>query len=238
MAIIPNFYILSTVDSFVEKGPKVSFMTTLDRELFPTKMPQNRFGNEICPLRGAPHRGPGCYENEEKTNFWYDIEHKINSTKGYTLGARTGPRLPKDNIEPLSLMSTKLDLMDSDTKINALQRQSTALMFQTPSPTAYQTTCTDLREFDRSNKPFLVGADRFPVYRRDINEVLPGPGVYEHDIRRNRQVQWHQSFGGTPIMMPTIQVRSIIDQNTEKLYSTKEEKKYNRKLAYMKLYYE
>lgn len=49
----------------VEKGPKVSFMTTLDRELFPTKMPQNRFGNEICPLRGAPHRGPGCYENEE-----------------------------------------------------------------------------------------------------------------------------------------------------------------------------
>ena len=49
----------------VDKGPKVSFMTTLDRELFPIKMPQNRFGNEICPLRGAPHRGPGCYENED-----------------------------------------------------------------------------------------------------------------------------------------------------------------------------
>ena len=43
----------------------MSFMTTLDRELFPTKMPRNRFGNEISPLRGAPHRGPGCYENED-----------------------------------------------------------------------------------------------------------------------------------------------------------------------------
>jgi len=40
-------------------------MTTLDRELFPIKMPRNRFGNEIAPLRGAPHRGPGCYENED-----------------------------------------------------------------------------------------------------------------------------------------------------------------------------
>lgn len=43
-------------------------MTTMDRELFPVKMPPNRFGNEIVPLRGAPHRGPGCYENEDVRN--------------------------------------------------------------------------------------------------------------------------------------------------------------------------
>ena len=43
------------------------------------------------------------------------------------------------------------------------------------------------------------------------------PGVYEHQIKKNRKVQWHQSFGGQPVMMPTIQVRSIIDQNTEKV---------------------
>jgi len=192
----------------VERGPNVSFMTTKDREMFPTKMPQNRFGNEICPLRGAPHRGPGAYENEDKTSFWYDIEHKINSTKGYTMGARTGPRFPKENT------------------------------YQTPSPTAYQKNCTDMMEFDESQKPFLVGADRFPVSRKDINEVLPGAGTYEHEIKRNRKVQLHQSFGGTPVMLPMIQVRSTIDQNTEKLFSTKEEKKYNRKLAYLKLYYE
>ena len=49
----------------VEKKNNISFMTTMERELFPTKMPRNRFGNEICPLRGSIHRGPGCYENEE-----------------------------------------------------------------------------------------------------------------------------------------------------------------------------
>ena len=43
----------------------MSFMTTKDREMFPMKMAQDRFGNELCPLKGAPHRGPGCYENEE-----------------------------------------------------------------------------------------------------------------------------------------------------------------------------
>jgi len=48
------------------------------------------------------------------------------------------------------------------------------LKFKTPSPQAYQTTCTNPIEFETSEKPFLVGADRFPVYRRDINEVLPG----------------------------------------------------------------
>lgn len=192
----------------LQKQPnEVSFMTTLDREMFPTSMPRNRFGNEIVPLRGAPHRGPGCYENEDKTSFWYDIEHKINSTKGYTLGARTGSRFRKENV------------------------------YQTPSPTAYQTNCTDELLFEKSNKPFLVGADRFPVYRRDLTEVLPGPGAYEHDLRRNKKVQWHQSFGGSPISMPQTKVRSIIDQNTNKLYSTKEENKYNRKLAYLKLFY-
>ena len=44
---------------------KVAFRTGKDREMFPTKMAQDRFGNELCPLRGAPHRGPGCYDNED-----------------------------------------------------------------------------------------------------------------------------------------------------------------------------
>ncbi|KAJ8298588.1 hypothetical protein KUTeg_022648 [Tegillarca granosa] len=143
------------METAMERKPKVSFMTTLDRELFPVKMPPNRFGNEVVPLRGAPHRGPGCYDNEE---------------------------------------------------------------FETPCPTEYQQHCTDLKTFELDKKPFLVGADRFPVYKRDIVDVLPGPGTYEHQIPKNRKVQWHQSFGGTPILLPSITVKSTIDKNTEKLY--------------------
>ncbi|VDH99133.1 Hypothetical predicted protein [Mytilus galloprovincialis] len=157
-------------------------------------MPRNRFGNEIAPLRGAPHRGP--------------VDTKLLSNKGYSMGARTGPRIRRD------------------------------FVFRTPCPTSYQKNNTDLQTFETDNKPFLVGADRFPIYKRDIVDVLPGAGTYEHEIPKNRKVQWHQSFGGTPILMPSITVQSTINKNTDKLYSTKEEQKYHRKLAYLKLYYE
>ncbi|KAK6190875.1 hypothetical protein SNE40_002648 [Patella caerulea] len=193
----------------VESQPNVSFMTTLDRELFPTKMPPNRFGNEVVPLRGAPHRGPGCYENEEKTNFWYGVEHKITSEKGYTLGARTAARIPKHTV------------------------------IQNPCPTTYQKTCTDPKTFETSKKPFEVGAERFQTKKSStsIMEASPGPGTYDQSNPRNRQVQWHQSFGGAPVMLPEISVQSTIHKNTDKLFSTKEEKKFFRKLAYLKLYY-
>lgn len=46
--------------------------------------------------------------------------------------------------------------------------------FETPCPTEYQQHCTDLKTFELDQKPFLVGADRFPVYKRDIVDVLPG----------------------------------------------------------------
>lgn len=49
--------------SFVARRA-VAFGTTLDRELLPLKVPPNRFGNELG-LRGAPNRGPGCYDNAE-----------------------------------------------------------------------------------------------------------------------------------------------------------------------------
>ncbi|KAL8579188.1 hypothetical protein ACOMHN_010772 [Nucella lapillus] len=192
------------------EAPKssVAFMSSMERKMFPIKMPYNRFGNEVSPLRGAPQRGPGCYDNEEKTNFMYQIDSHLESNKGYTLGARSAPRLTR------------------------------ARKFQTPAPSHYQSHHTDPRTFTTSNKPFEVGSDRFPVGRKEITEVLPGPGTYEHETPTNRQVQWHQSFGGSPIMMPPISIKSTIQQNTDKLYSTKEEKKFHRKLAYLKLYYD
>lgn len=190
------------------QNPRVAFMSSLEREMFPVKMPYNRFGNEILPMRGAPHRGPGCYDNEEHTNFMYQIDSRVESKKGYTMGARTGPRLTRTS------------------------------KFITPSPTHYQQNQTDPITFETDKKPFLVGADRFPVKKHEIVEAKPGPGNYEHEIPRNRQVQWHQSFGGNPIMLPSISIKSTIEKNTDKLYSTKEERKFHRKLAYLKLYYD
>ena len=43
---------------------KVSFGTTLSRELMPLKPPHTRAGNELG-LRGQPNLGPGAYDNQE-----------------------------------------------------------------------------------------------------------------------------------------------------------------------------
>ncbi|XP_059154428.1 protein pitchfork-like [Physella acuta] len=185
----------------------VAFMTTKNREMFPTSMAQDRFGNEMSLVIGNPNVGPGCYENEEKTNMYHLVKTKLVSTKGYTLGARTGPRL-------LKIYQDK-----------------------TPSPAEYQQHTTDPIVAEKDKKPFKVGAERFPVYKRDLVDVVPGAGTYEVNTPINRKVEWHQSFGSAPIMLPTITHKSTIERNTDKLYSTKEERKYHRKLAYLKLYY-
>ncbi|KAF7254047.1 Protein pitchfork [Varanus komodoensis] len=52
----------------------------------------DRLGNEHVPVRGEPHRGPGAYNHGERTTLLYLLAHRPESTKGYTMGARTTPR--------------------------------------------------------------------------------------------------------------------------------------------------
>lgn len=67
--------------------------------MYPMEMPPTRFGNEIRPIRGDPDVGPGVHEKENQTNFKYIADHYLTSIKGYTMGARTGPRYRnKDNM--------------------------------------------------------------------------------------------------------------------------------------------
>ena len=41
-------------------------------------VPPTRFGNDLAPIRGASNRGPGCYENEDVSNF---VISGVNKTK-------------------------------------------------------------------------------------------------------------------------------------------------------------
>ncbi|KAK2183785.1 hypothetical protein NP493_289g01036 [Ridgeia piscesae] len=93
------------------------------------------------------------------------------------------------------------------------------------------------RTFEVSYKPFSQASERFPLYKRDITEINPGPGSYDHELDQNRHIKWQEAFGTTPINLPEVKVHSTIHKNTEKLMSTKEEKKFKRRLAYLKLYY-
>ncbi|XP_043932929.1 protein pitchfork [Protopterus annectens] len=109
----------------------ISFGTTQDRKLFPYYCAPDRLGNELAPLRGAPQRGPGCYENEAVSSFIYYLQKKPESKKGYTLGARTAKRFPPEV-------------------------QNVA-----PAPTAYQLEWSKERTFKPSSAPFSISANRF-----------------------------------------------------------------------------
>ena len=58
------------------------------------------------------------------------------------------------------------------------------------------------------------------VYMKLILMLMSTPfraGTYEHEVARNRKVQFHQSFGGTPIDLPVVKQYSTIKSNTDKV---------------------
>ncbi|XP_014670085.1 PREDICTED: protein pitchfork-like [Priapulus caudatus] len=112
-----------------------SFGTTLDRQLLPTKLPPTKAGI-FLDLRGEPNRGPGSYNNHVVSSFVYEADKHITSKKGYSLAARTGPRLA----------------------INCKELPS-------PSPCLYQKDRTEVIKSQPAKKPFLSGSSRFPLVR-------------------------------------------------------------------------
>ncbi|KAL3318595.1 hypothetical protein Ciccas_002741 [Cichlidogyrus casuarinus] len=52
-----------------------------------------------------------------------------------------------------------------------------------------------------------------------------------------RQVKWQYDTQGRPINLPNISQKSTITANTSKLESTVDERKYQRKLEYLKLFF-
>jgi len=126
-----NFLLDNTRES------KVSFGTTLDRELLPLKTPHTRAGNEMG-LRGVPNLAPCSYNNADKSSFIHVLNQKPVCRKGYSLGARTGQRFP-----------------NSEKKA------------ETPGPPQYQPINSKPKEFSPAEKPFQCGATRFPRIRQE-----------------------------------------------------------------------
>ncbi|XP_044287906.1 protein pitchfork [Varanus komodoensis] len=85
-----------------EAQKRTSFGTCQDKRIFPFSYAPDRLGNEHVPVRGEPHRGPGAYNHGERTTLLYLLAHRPESTKGYTMGARTTPRfgIPSKHVSP------------------------------------------------------------------------------------------------------------------------------------------
>ncbi|XP_071993423.1 ciliary microtubule-associated protein 3 isoform X2 [Engystomops pustulosus] len=123
----------------------VCFGSTQERKHFPHYCAPDRLGNDLAPIRGAPNRGPGCYNYEQVTCLEHQLERRPMSKKGYIMGARTAPRFPKDN------------------------------KMQTPSPAEYQSFWSRERTFSPSYAPFNLKAVRFPDRKTDdILNPSPG----------------------------------------------------------------
>ena len=47
--------------------------------------------------------------------------------------------------------------------------------------------------------------------------VCDRPGTYDPELGKHSYVQYHQSFGGNPIDVPSVKQHSTIDKNTNKV---------------------
>jgi len=105
----------------------------------------------------------------------------------------------------------------------------------TPAPGAYDRDGP--MSVKPAYKPFNTAVDRDASSKRRDLMANPGPGSYETRTVGCHRVQYAQSFGGEPSDLPCVTQTSTIPRNTDKLPTTREEKRYLRKLAYLKLYY-
>ncbi|XP_018649585.1 hypothetical protein Smp_032720 [Schistosoma mansoni] len=102
-------------------------------------------------------------------------------------------------------------------------------------PGAYQDFVNKTSSVRPNKKPFNQS-----TYRADkslIDESIVGVGTYDVTKKSGQHVQWQMDTMLHPMNLPKIEQQSTILMNTDKLNTTTEYKRYQRKLAYLKLYY-
>ncbi|KAH8861481.1 Protein pitchfork [Schistosoma japonicum] len=83
---------------------------------------------------------------------------------------------------------------------------------------------------------------------RSFNADFPDPGAYQDFVNRpvgtydvtkepGRHVRWQMDTMLKPVNLPTIEQKSTIPINTDKLSTASESRQYQRKLAYLRLYF-
>ncbi|KAF7234521.1 hypothetical protein EG68_11423 [Paragonimus skrjabini miyazakii] len=132
---------------------------------------------------------------------------KPTSTKGYSMGARTAKRLHSGHKGVIA-----------------------------PGPGTYECFVRNKKASCPDKKPFNMGSER-------IESTCRGPfgssGVGTYDLRSpgRRRIPWQRDTMLKPIDLPQVDQLSTIPINTDKLPTTTECKRYQRKLAYLKLYF-
>ncbi|XP_063153637.1 ciliary microtubule-associated protein 3 [Candoia aspera] len=133
--MVPSYRQLAWELTGVQK--RNSFGSCQDKKIFPFFHAPDRLGNEYTPITGDPDRGPGAYNHAERNCLIYHLAHRPESTKGYTMGARTTPRFVLIN------------------------------KHVTPAPTTYQSIWIKEQKHKPSHFPFHSNIPRFSEQVQD-----------------------------------------------------------------------
>ncbi|CAL8095900.1 unnamed protein product [Calicophoron daubneyi] len=136
------------------------------------------------------------------------LRTKPTSNKGYTLGARTSKR--KGLAEKESLL--------------------------TPGPGSYEVINVGKKAVKPNAKPFSQTSCRFNETIGTAADVA-GVGTYNLVDQRCHHVSWQCDTMKRPVNLPPVDQKSSIPINTDKLPTTLECKRYQRKLAYLNLFF-
>ncbi|XP_065763081.1 ciliary microtubule-associated protein 3 [Muntiacus reevesi] len=112
-----------------------SFGTCQHKKIFPHFHPPNLLGNKFLPIRGVPHRGPGCYIAEESKDLANNLAKIPTSIKGYGFGARTAVRFKPKNkdVTPYPGMYQTVNLQEQTHKPNFAPFNTLSPRFRTHS---------------------------------------------------------------------------------------------------------
>ncbi|CAH8608949.1 unnamed protein product [Heterobilharzia americana] len=182
-----------------------SFESCQKRVLYPEAIPHHRLGITLTPINTNGLAGPTTYNIQ--TTITHDLNKKPISSRGYTLGARTGPRLNTHHLNS-----------------------------GFPDPGAYQNFVNQSSIVKQNKKPFNQCAPR--TDKLVLGSSTVGVGAYDITSKPGRRVQWQRDTMLRPVNLPSVEQKSTIPVNTDKLSTSTQSKRYQRKLAYLKLYFE
>lgn len=84
------------VDIKAERNKRVYNLASEHRDCFPTGAGRHKLGSSTRLIMPPPHLGPGAYRNDEYNTIYQNSNTWLTSKLGYTLQARTAPRIKKE----------------------------------------------------------------------------------------------------------------------------------------------
>ncbi|CAK7297160.1 Protein pitchfork [Vulpes lagopus] len=226
------------------------------RKLFPHHHPPSLLGNKFLPLRGAPHRGPGCYIAEDVHGLAYNLSKIPTSKKGYTFGARTAERFKTINKSEAGRaggyqkMCPEIQEKYLDKSYEEVYLESLGVSIPNVCESRWRVENNSGKKWDMMLYPSMYQAENpqeqihkqnfapfnafLPRFRTSKDTSNPGPGTYNPEMKPPPKIIWPMKFGSPDwAQVPCLQKRTL----KAELSTDKDFRKHRNRVAYLSLFY-